>query len=326
MSKILLIAMMLGLLALAPPSTARDIAREVRQAQQYLADGDYERAYAEYRRIADESANPLAYFSLALFHQNGWGRAVDPAAGCRLHELAARGAIPASEHFLGDCLVAGVHRDADPAEAAEWYQKAADHGHGYSLCKLAELLIAGRGVGKDPALGLAKCREAAERGLTAAMLRLARFHLDEESEVYDTDAAFGWLRNAASARSAEGAFMMAEMLRDGIGRPPNPVGALQFFELAAGWGYVPAYFPAGVLYFDAPLDPATGMPTADNLAKAYLWLTAATTATAAPDQRDAADAMLKKVVAVMPQSWIAELDARVAEHLAAFAPAAGSPQ
>ncbi|MFQ5534907.1 MAG: tetratricopeptide repeat protein [Sphingomonadales bacterium] len=310
--------------AVAFHAVAADPAREVREAQKILAAGEYERAYAEYQRITEKSGNPLAYFTLALFHQFGWGRAPDRVAACRLHEHAAQGGIPAAEHFLGDCLAKGVHRTADPARAAFWFQRAADHGHAFSLCRLAELLIAGEGVAKDPATGLAKCGKAADLGVASAMVRMGRFYLEGDLGAVNDEAAVEWFERAARAYSVEGAFLLAGMLRDGRGRSADPAAALYWFEAAASQGYAPAYFPTAVLYFNAPLDPETGLPRPANLAKAYMWLSASKARSGDSAIRARASDMLITVLTAMPESWVPGLDAKVAAHFSALENAASN--
>ena len=153
------------LLMLALISTANaDFSRELRSAQKILAAGDYEQAFTEYSRFAKEKGNPLAQFTLALFYDYGWGRAIDRAAACRWYEKAAKGAVPAAAHFLGECLIEEALRPANPKQAAHWFQEAADLGHYYSLCSLAELYIEGSGVKKDVTKGLTLCQQAAEHG------------------------------------------------------------------------------------------------------------------------------------------------------------------
>ncbi len=304
------------LLGLGRAAAQADIAKQLDAANAALAAGAYDTAFKEYTRFAGKAGNPLAQFTLALFYQFGWGRPVDPAEACRWHEKAAEGRIPAAEHFLGDCLAAGTHRPADPAAAAAWYARAAEHGHAISLCRLAELHIAGTGVPKDPRKGLAFCRQAAEMGLVAAQIRMGELLLDGGDEVRDPEAAYGWFEIAANRESPEAQYYLGRMTRDGLGRPKDLGAARHWFELSASRGHVAAYFPTGVLYFAAPADAATGLPGADNLAKAYLWLSATAERSRDPKELAKAREMLGRIGAVMPAAWVPDLDRKVAAHLA----------
>ncbi|MFQ5766235.1 MAG: tetratricopeptide repeat protein [Rhodospirillales bacterium] len=295
---------------------AADIATELEEAQAALSAGEYDKAFREYRRFAEEKGNPLAQFTLGLFFQLGWGRPVNPVAACQWHEKAAAGGIPAAQHFLADCLVEGIHRPADAATAALWYERAAQNGHTVSLCSLAALYIAGRGIPKEPAKGLALCRQAAEAGFVRAQVLMGRFLVEGDPEVRDPGAALAWFEAAARQGSAEAQYRLGLMLRDGLGGPKDPATARIRFETAASQGHVPAYFPTGALYFEAPPDPETNRQRAQDVAKAYLWLSAAAKRSKDPDELDRTAEMLAKLRRIMPETWLPTLDEKVARHLA----------
>lgn len=307
----------LGLtLGLASGSTwaARDLAGELRDAQAALAAADYPKAYQAY--LEHSAHNPLAQFTLGLFHQYGWGRPADQAEACRWQERAAPGGIPAAQLLLADCLRQGVHRPADLGGAAHWYEQAAASGIPTAQCALAELVMAGQGVPKDPRKAIALCGQAAEKGLPRAQLRLARFHLEGEAEVRDPAAAWKWMQAAAQANDAEAQYRLGLMLRDGVGRAPEPESGRWWLEAAAGQGYLPAYLPTAQLYLAAPPDPETRLLPAQDLAKAYLWLAAAVQRLSPGESLDQARTLLHQVREGMPETWRPTLDQRVAEHLA----------
>ncbi len=293
---------------------ARDLTGELQDAQAALAAGNYPAAYQAYLDRGEN--NPLAQFSLGLFHQYGWGRPVDLAEACRWQEKAARGNIPAAQQALADCLRGGVHRPADPAAAAHWYEQAALSGILTAPCSLAELYMAGEGVPKDPRKALELCRPPAAQGLPAAQLQLARFYLEGDPMVRDPVAALHWMRVAAQAGNAEAQYRLGLMLRDGIGAPTDATSARWWLESAAGQGWLPAYLPSAALYWNAPAEPDTGLQSAENLAKTYLWSTAAISRLASGSEAEQARALLAKVLARMPETWRTDLDKRVTEHLA----------
>jgi TPR repeat protein len=302
----------------ASPAAARtDPAAELKEAQAALAAGEYDRAYPEYLRFAEEADNGLAQFTVGMFHRLGWGsRPVDPAAACGWFEKAAAHHIPLASHYLAECFEQGIGRPADPAEAALWYERAAGLGHHMSLCALAELHVQGRGVAKDPRRALALCREAAEKGARPAQVQVGRYLLYGDPSVRDPAAAHAWLEQAA-AFSAEAQYHLGVAHRDGLGHPASPAEARDWFERAASQGYVPAYFQTARLYFDVSPDYQAEPPPADDLAKAYLWLSATAQRSQDPVELERTRAMLEQVRAIMPATWAPTLDARVAEHLAA---------
>ena len=323
MKRFLLFGSMALLLTVAGPSNA-DINSEVRTAQKLLTAGDYEQALKEYQRVAEEKNNPLAKLAIAMFYDFGWGRPEDPVKACQWYEKAAQtDELPVAADALGSCLANGIHRDVDFGQAAVWYQKAADLGHHYSLCHLGALYISGHGVKKDASKGLALCQQSAEQNSVPAMLRLGEFYMNED-EVRNYEAALHWFSTAASYQSVEAQFQLGVMLRDGIGVDKDPLTARTWFEKAASKGHVPAYFEVATLYFKSPANPETGLWFEDDLAKTYLWLSATQQSSEDSEQRKQASQMLEKVREVMPDTWAAELDAKVNAHLQQHA--AATPQ
>jgi TPR repeat protein len=311
------------------PAAGDDFAGPLQDAQAALASGDHAKAYPLYLRQAEATRNPLAQFTIGLFHEFGWGRPVDRRAACHWYEQAAEGKLPAAEHFTAECLRLGVHRDADAASAVRWYERAAAHGHALSLCSLGEMYVAGEGVAKDPRKGIALCHDAARQGLKPAQVRLARFFLDGVAGAPDYAAAFQVLEVAAGSDYPEAQELLGRMYRDGLGRNPDPAQALGWFERAASHGHLPAYLPTARLYRAMPRDPQTGLLPPAALAKSYLWSAAYLRREARADERDRAGALLAEILAEMPASWRTDLDRKVEQHLAGLGrtvdPTAGPP-
>jgi TPR repeat protein len=303
---------LLGSAAEAVPE-GRDLAGELRSAQEALAAGDYARAYAAYLSHAED--NPLAQFTLGLFHQNGWGRPADPAEACRWQERAAEGGIPAAQQMLADCLRHGVHRPADPAGAAHWYERAAASGILTASCSLADLYMAGEGVPKDPGKAIDLCRSVAEKASAPAQVSLARLYLEGDPTVRDPAAARQWLEAAAQANAAEAQYRLGILLRDGVGGPADLSSARWWLETAASQGWLPAYLPTAELYLAAPVEPGTGLLPAKDLAKAYLWSAAAVRRLAPGPEAEQAVAVRDRVLQRMPEAWRPDLDRQIADHL-----------
>ena len=312
-----LLSVMVSLLVLSC-SSGTDVNRELRYAQELLANGEYDQAFDEFMRAAEEKDNPLAKNTIAMFYDLGWGRPTDPVKACQWYEQAAQDDIPVAADALGRCLEQGIHRKPDPAQAAVWYQKAADLGLHYALCHLGDLYISGLGVDGDPARGLALCQKSAEQGSVPAMLRLADYYQTEDG-ISNDESALHWLSAAAGYQSAEAEFQLGVMLRDGRGIDRDPIVARSWFEQAASRGYVPAYFETANLYFHAPANPETGLWHENDLAKAYMWLSATLQKAEDVEQREHASEMMEKVREVMPETWTADLDAKVEAHLEQFA-------
>jgi len=293
-----------------------DYAAELTKAQQALTHQEYAAAYIEFFRVAKISKNPLAQFNLALFNQYGWGRPVDEAMACGWYAKAAAGNIPVAQHFYADCLRNGIAGDVAPTKAADWYRRAADNGYIISLCSLAELYIEGVGVSQDRQRGLALCQQAANTGLSKAMIRMARFHLSTDPAIKNERRALDYLQQAAQLHNMDAQFMLAVFYRDGaVGHHANYNLARKWFELAAAHGYIPAYYQVGVLYFNAPIDPATNALPAPDLAKAYLWLSAAAQRSQQASELRKSEHLLAEIAKVMPKAWLANLNKKLNEHL-----------
>lgn len=318
MKKMYNVLAILLLLALAQPALAgKRLDAELQPAQQALAAGGYSKAYTLYGRYG--AKNPLAQFTLGLFHQEGWGRPVDQVAACGWFEKAARKNIPAAQQFFGDCLADGIGRKADGKAAEAWYHKAAGNGITYALCSAGGLYIKGTGVDKDVRRGLDLCTRAAQSDSPPAMLRLADYYREGVDVPQDLVAARHWYKMAAERRVGEAQYRLGVMLAEGQGGAPDLNAALFWLETAASEGYALAYLPVAVLYANAEVLPETGALEPGYLAKIYLWNSAAKASTIDPTQLAEIDRIEKMVLSVMPESWRPDLDRKVAAHLAKYA-------
>ena len=305
-----------GALATQPASakTAADYAEPLRAAYALLGKGDYTHAYPAFLRHSGK--NPLAQFTLGLFHQIGWGRPVDRDAACTWFAKAAQGKIPAAQHYAGDCLMRSPEKTGNASVALADYLAAADGGHKISLCSAAEFYIRGRYVARDVARGLNLCGAAAMGNSPPAMLLLANYLQNDPDVPRDLAAARHWYQLAAAHDVPEARYQLAIMQSQGDGGPVDRGAALTNMEALAATGYAPAYLPAAILYAHQPAQADTGALSAENLAKVYLWASAAKASLADPAP---AEKLLASVLAVMPAEWRPGLDRKVAGHLAKFA-------
>ena len=299
----------------APPNTPLNDDLDLKSAQALLASGDYANAFSKYHAAAVNGNHPLAQFTLALFYQNGWGRAADRKTACQWFEQAAQNGIPAAQHMTGLCVEEGLHRPADPAAAAQWFHKAAQAGHLNSYCHLGNLMMTGNGMSKDPIQALELCRSAALQGSVPAQIWMGKFYLYGDASVRNPGDAYQWFLAAAQKQSAEAFYHLGMMLDQGTTGDHNAAQIRQLFEQAAALKYIPAYFQAGKHFFAAEPDAETNRLPAEHLAKAYLWISAAIQRSNNMEEIAAAQAIRQQILAVMPQTWLAELDRKVAQHV-----------
>ena len=289
-----------------------DLRAPLAAADAALAANDYPVAYQAYARHA--TTNPLAQFNLGLFEQQGWGRAADPVAACAWFDQAAHGHVPAAQQFLGDCLASGTGRAVDGAAALQWYAKAAASGIAYASCSAGALFLKGTVVPRDAARGLALCTAAAQQESVPAMMLLADYY---QSGANAPLARF-WYEQAAQRHHAAAQARLGTMLAEGDGGPADLAQARFWLEQAATAGHAPAYLATAILYANAPLNPATGALAPNDLARVYMWNRAAKASTSNPEQLAEISRIDALVLAVMPAQWQAELDRRVAGHLASI--------
>ncbi|MDN2696388.1 tetratricopeptide repeat protein [Janthinobacterium sp. SUN073] len=314
----LAVAAMVALLlaSLQASAAPRDLSTELKRADKALTAQEFALAYKEYARVA--ARNPLAQFNLGLIEREGWGRARNPAAACAWFGKAAQGNIPAAQQFFGDCLAEGIGQAADGKAAEAWYRKAAQAGIVYALCSAGQLYIRGQVVGKDVEHGLGLCAQAAQAGSAPAMLRIADYYKDGTEVPQNLAAARSWYQQAAENRDHLAQYRLGVMLGQGEGGDVNPALALSWLEHAASEGYAPAYLPVAILYANSAPDPATGALTPANLAKIYMWNSAAKATTNNAATLAEIERIAQLVNQVMPAEWRPTLDRRVAEHLSRF--------
>ncbi|NVD99870.1 tetratricopeptide repeat protein [Massilia sp. BJB1822] len=297
----------------APPAR---FDKELQLAAKAWQAGEYDRAYSQYLHVSRDSH--VAQFFLGLFQQNGWGRPRNAVQACRWFERAAAGKVPAAQHYLGDCLVAGRHRAVDIPAALDLYQSAANSGHLGSLCAMAKLYMQGKLVPQDTAQALELYTQAAQAGVPEAMLGLGKFYSGAEGGGADPALAQQWYLQAAQHAVPEAQYQLGLMLGKAGSESTRLKQALFWLESAATQGWVDAYLATAIQYSNSPVDPATGMLPPETLAKVYLW-TAAAKARSHGGEVGAVIARLELgLERMMPASWRPDLDKQVAAHLAKF--------
>lgn len=297
-------------------AVGRDLSAELAAADALLQAGHYERAFAEYSRFARD--NPLAQFNLGLFEYNGWGRHVDQVAACNHFEAASAGEIPMAQQLLADCYRQGVHAPASFTAAQQWYRRAVENGLPTANYWWGRMLIDGTADTRDVREGVRRCELAAGAGAIEAQLYLARNYLGGNLFGPDRQRALYWYEQAARANNAEALYQSGMLLREGLREGVGRGDVLYALESAAEQGYRAAYLPTAEMYYSAPPDPDTKMPTAENLAKSYLWLQATLKTTDNPEHRSRAEHMLKSVLRIMPPTWSPDLDQTLDAHFEKF--------
>lgn len=293
-----------------------NLSMELRKAEKLLADSDYKLAYKEYSKFAKKN-NPLAQFMAGLFYQNGWGMDKNPELACTWFKKAASQNIPTAAHNYANCLCEGTGMtEPDLKEAVKWFEKASGLGHYLSLCSLADIYLeGGKNVPIDISKALDLLNQAAQRKIPAAYLRLGEFYLAGDEKFRDYLKAFENFNSASEKDSVKAPYYLGIIHEKGLGRKPSFIDARYFFEKAASSGYVPAYVKTAQLYYHSPVDPETGKLSDKDLAKTYLWLSAAHKRTKKTDDLKQISEMLNTILSIIPKTWIPSLNKKIETHL-----------
>ena len=173
---------------------------------------DLDEAFQLFERAAATGFSPAFYF-LALFPWNGWGRAVDVEEALRLLRRSAAGGFATAQNELAYQLrrIGGAQNER---EATRWLF------------------------------------EAAERGDAQARLTLGRETADGSLDERRAEDCVRWLRSEAENGSAEAAFLAARCASVGCGTPRDPLEERRWLEKAAERGFPEAQNELGLRFFN----------------------------------------------------------------------------
>ncbi len=171
---------------------------------------DRDEAFRLFERAAATGFSPAFYF-LAIFAWNGWGRDANADEASRLLRRSAAGGFATAQTELAYQLrqIGGA---ANEQEATRWLF------------------------------------EAAERGDAQARLTLGRETADGSLDDRRAQDCVRWLRLEAEAGSAEAAFLTSRCVAAGRGTPRDPVEELRLLEEAALGGFPEAQNELGLRY------------------------------------------------------------------------------
>jgi TPR repeat protein len=158
--------------ARAAGTAAEDSKRAVEQA---LDRGDYKKAYALLRPLA-EAGDPWAQVNYGGLTLSGLAGRPDPAEACKWFQRAAEQGSAPGQSNLGECYYRGEGVAKDWARAVEWFQKAADQGDPAAQNNLGAMYAQGEGVTADVAEAVKWLERAASQGYPQAMHNLSKIY------------------------------------------------------------------------------------------------------------------------------------------------------
>ncbi len=184
------------------PQTATDVPLEIPV--------DRDEAFRLFERAAATGFSPAFYF-LAIFAWNGWGRDANADEASRLLRRSAAGGFATAQTELAYQL-RQIGGDANEREATRWLF------------------------------------EAAERGDAQARLTLGRETADGSFDDRRARDCVRWLRSETESGSAEAAFLLSRCAAVGRGTPRDPVEELRLLEQAASGGFPEAQNELGLRF------------------------------------------------------------------------------
>ncbi len=190
----------------------------------------YERAYAAYKKLADEQPeNSNVIYWLGFMQQNGLGTMADGKAGIALLEKAAEMGNPWAYSQLFKTYAQGIGTEKDETRAISYAQKLADRGQdGLMAYATALAYLNGQGVKKDEALGQKYLDMAAAANIPDAIF-LKGHRLQQAGKAAE---ALPLYTQAASMSQEDAIIELALMLLYGNGIEKDEARGLSYLQTA----------------------------------------------------------------------------------------------
>ena len=193
---------------------------------------DRARAYAWYD-LAAAKGHAKALYMLGVMHADGTHAPQDLTRAADLYRRAAAAGSLRAMHQLGSLYLEGRGVAQSYAEAARWFEAAAREGDAESQYNLALLHDSERLPGpSDLDAAVRWMRQAAANGMPKAKIAMGLFSLRGRGTEQSDAAARRWFAQAAADEDAEGLFLYAAALAEGLGGPPDRAAALAHAEAA----------------------------------------------------------------------------------------------
>ncbi len=190
----------------------------------------YERAYAAYRKLAEEQpGNSNLLYWLGYMQQNGQGTKADAPSGIALLEKAAERGNPWAYSQLFKTYAQGIGTEKDEARAISYAQKLADNAQdGLMAYATASAYLNGQGVEKDEALGEKYLDMAVTANIPDAIF-LKGYRLQQAGKPAE---ALPLYTQAASMGQEDATIELALMLLYGKGVEKDEARGLSYLQTA----------------------------------------------------------------------------------------------
>lgn len=189
----------------------------------YTGDGavqDWARAAGWYN-LAASKGHLLAKVRLGYMYAEGQSVPQDASRAALLFEEAAKAGEMAAQYHLALLYLDGEGKPQDFAQAARWFRAAATQGDADSMYNLALILESGRAGETDLPGAVQWMGRAASAGILPAKVSMGLLHFNGRGVDQSNDEAARWFLDAATGGSAEGMFLYAVGLAEGLTGKPN---------------------------------------------------------------------------------------------------------
>ena len=173
--------------------------------------GEYTRAEAEFRRLAD-AEDARGQKGLGVLYLRGTGVEKDIARAVEWFRLAAQLVYHTAQSNLGLLYDNGWGVPQDYAQAYRWYLRAARQDDAEAQVRVALMLARGRGTAQDSRAAFQWLQRAARQGHIEAWAHIGHLYRTGEGVPRDYISSYAWYGIAAA-----GGHPRAVELRDSVG-------------------------------------------------------------------------------------------------------------
>ncbi len=212
---------------------------DVYSASQARSSGDYDRAAAEFMRLA-EGGDAKAQAHLGYMYYIGEGVPQSYAEAVKWYRKAAAQGDADAQYNLAVAYAFGEGTGQDYEEAVLWYRRAAEQGHAIAQYSLGLSYSYGEGVAQDAAEAAGWFKKSADQGYVRAQVLLgSKYHVGDGLP-QDYAKAARWYRMAADRGDAAAQYNLGAMYRSGKGLAQDYNQARRWYRMAADQGYAAA--------------------------------------------------------------------------------------
>jgi TPR repeat protein len=212
------------LLAIAAPALA-----DTSAGLEAFKNGDYQRAYREWKAAAD-AGQAEAEFDLGVLYAQGLGVRRDLTTAANWYRKSARQGNAEAEFALGQMYSRGWGVPRDEADALRWFQMA--NSVDSSGAPTDWTRVEGYGMPQDQRQAAYWYRQAADQGHPEAQFNLARLYASGQGVKRDEEQAARWVSAAAAQGYAPAQANLGERFAAGNGVAQNHRRAYFWLTLA----------------------------------------------------------------------------------------------